>query len=93
MMLGEGEGYEGHSIQEAQRQDDRRQERDIQEANDRLTAEELRDLHIPFLYRAKARLQHMHVHEDPSTIVGPMYGGKVDRGMQKIAERVLRVKK
>ena len=56
MMLGEGEGYEGHSIQEAQRQDDRRQERDIQEANDTLSFDELKDLHISIQRRRTCTL-------------------------------------
>ena len=53
----EGEGYEGHSIQEAQRQDDRRQERDIQEANDTLSYDELKDLGIPRLNVSRLRLE------------------------------------
>ena len=64
MMLGEGEGYEGLSIQEAQRQDDKRQERDIQEANESLSHDELKDLGIPRLSVSRLRSCDLHRHED-----------------------------
>ena len=58
----EGEGLEATSIQEAQRQDDRRQERDIQEANDTLSYDELKDLGIPRLNVSRLRSCDLHTH-------------------------------
>ena len=77
----EGEGYEGLSIQEAQRQDDKRQEWDIQEANDTLSYDELKDLGIPRLSVSRLRSCDLHRHADPTEIVGPLYGGRVRRGL------------
>ena len=64
----EGEGLESNSIQEAQRQDDRRQERDIQEANDTLSYDELKDLGIPRLTVSRLRSCDLHTHEERHAI-------------------------
>ena len=60
MMLGEGEGYEGLSIREAQRQDDRRQHRDWIEANESLSCDEIKDLGRLSVTRLRSCDLHTH---------------------------------